>query len=88
MKCTGIIGWLFGHKYKPVFDIDTEEYSASEKEKIIINATNHNFWNYDFTNETNINTNNLLNKPKRTTKVYVGSVCERCGDKIDTKSTI
>jgi hypothetical protein len=75
MKCIGIIGFLFGHKYEPVFDEDSEGYS-SEEMKIILAETIEYNRNVSFSREIFP----PVNKTKRKTKVYQGHICTRCGD--------
>lgn len=83
-KCSGVKGWLLGHSYKPVFDTDIEKYSVEESYQLIQMATQHNFWNFDYSHQSDIKPDFV----KRTTKVYVGHVCTRCGNKIKDKTMI
>jgi len=81
-KCNGLTGWLFGHKYQPIFDVDKEFKNPEELKKLVQAATSHNFWNT--LTPIKVDTNAV----KRITKTYVKHVCTRCGHYFDAKLNI
>lgn len=72
--CKGIIGKIFGHNMKDIYDIDIEQYNHKDLQM----SMNQLMFSDKLTAM-----NKIIDTPKRTTKVYRCSICERCGYKIN-----
>ena len=72
-KCTGIIGFIFGHKFEAIYNIEKEYKSGDELQQIIREAEKFNLTNVLNSIDVNLD---LLKKIKKT---YVKHICKRCG---------
>ena len=73
--CDGIFGKIFGHKMKDIYDIDTDLYNYNDVKDAMNKVT--------FSSEKITIAKKIIDTPKRTTKVYRCSICQRCGYKIN-----
>ena len=74
MGCDGIIGFLLGHNYKPVYD---EEISMCNNPEIIKEVTDTHKLIMG-----NSSVEGVLFQLKNVKQNYVQHVCKRCGDVI------
>ena len=74
MNCCGLLGKIFGHKYEAVYDVNEEAWSEKELEALY-RVINRELIIKGFTTPAK------TFYAKRITKVYLGHVCKRCGDK-------
>ena len=77
-SCRGFIGKIFGHSFKDIYDVDVEQFGVEEQAYILRTQNHYNFSIDQIRNGINI-------QPKRTTKVFKGSMCKRCGHFIENK---
>jgi len=76
MKCEGIAGKLFGHKYQNIFN-EEKKYTGTEESIRTINES------VNFTMMLMKTTMpEILDSMSEEKKTYVHSICSRCGDTI------
>lgn len=75
MTCNGLFGLIFGHKYVPIYDKDEEQITTDDKVKLT-QAAHQLCVTYEMERELMAG----ISKPKRTTIIYKGHYCKRCGD--------
>lgn len=79
MKCIGLFGFLFGHKYVAAYSQTEEQLSADEK---ILLAEKADALSdaYDYTTVMSRILIDAANEPKKSSKLYIHHICIRCGD--------
>lgn len=72
-KCKGILGWLFGHKYEHIYDTLKYPIMEIDCQKL--------FWSYTYSGTQD----KLIDSCIKTEKIYIKSICKRCGRVIELK---
>ncbi len=81
-SCLGLIGWINGHNFEHIYDVDKRPVKAEEFQKMTNQVKKYNFWNT--LNEIDASTIPIEN----VTKVYKHSICKRCGLKIKDETQL
>ena len=76
MKCNGLVGLLFGHKFEARYNSEEGEGKWPFKEGSLESQIT----------STNQNAANIISCTKNNRQTYIQDVCKRCGMVIEKKS--
>lgn len=72
-KCSGLFGWMFGHKFRARFNEEESEGKWPFKEGTLESQIT-------VASGPSVNSASIINSTKSKSSKYVLEVCERCGE--------
>lgn len=79
MKCIGLFGYFFGHKYEGIYDKTKEQLTVEEK-ILLAEKADKLSEEYDYYTDISTTLIDAINTSKNSSTNYIYHICNRCGD--------